>query len=355
MEKHNFNAGPSLLPQTALEETRKALKDLNGTGFSIATVSHRGQEFEKIISEAQELFKELLDIPEGYHVLFLGGGASLQFAMVPYNLMNQKASYLDTGSWATKAIKEGKFFGEVKEIKNDTYYAIPENWQSQVDPDSDYVHITSNNTIFGTEIREDPELNTPLVADMSSDIFSRPVDVSKYDIIYGGAQKNVGPAGVTFVIVKDDVPGRVNRDIPTLLDYKTHIKKGSMFNTPPVVPIYTMYQTLKWIKAQGGVKEMEKRAQEKAEMLYNEIERNKLFKPTVAEKDRSRMNICWIMEDKYADLEKDFLEHAINKGMNGIKGHRSVGGFRASNYNAVPKKSIEALIKVMQNYEKQNA
>jgi phosphoserine aminotransferase len=303
------------------------------------------------------LFKELLNIPDGYHVLFLGGGASTQFLMVPYNLFNKKAAYLNTGNWAKKAIKEAKFFGDVdivasSEDKNFSY--IPKDYK--VPGDADYFHITSNNTIFGTEIKEDPDVDVPLVADMSSDIFSRPVDVSKYAIIYGGAQKNLGPAGVTFVIVKEDVLGKVDRDIPTIMDYQTHIGKGSIFNTPPVLPIYSSLQTLKWIQGKGGVEGMNKINNEKAELLYDEIERNKLFKANVEnEEDRSIMNVTFVLNEEYSDLEKEFFDFATERGMIGIKGHRSVGGFRASIYNALPRESVEALIDVMKEFEKKKA
>ena len=355
MKKHNFYAGPSILPEKALERTADAIRELEGTGISLASISHRSKEFDAIMKEAQNLMKELLDIPEGYHVLFLGGGASLQFAMVPYNLMQKKAAYLNTGSWSKKAVKEAKLFGEVVEFKNDDFYSIPKGWEKEVPSDVDYVHITSNNTIFGTELMQDFDFDVPVVADMSSDILSRPVDVSKYGIIYGGAQKNLAPAGVTFVIVKEDILGKVSRDIPTLLDYRTHIEKDSLFHTPPAIPIYTLMETLRWVKELGGVKAMDQRAQEKSEILYNEIERNKLFKGTVAKEDRSRMNICFVMNEEYQDLEKEFFEYATSKGMVGIKGHRSVGGFRASNYNALPKESIEALVDVMQQFEKEKA
>ncbi len=355
MKKHNFYAGPSILPEQALEATAQALKDFDGSGVSLACTSHRSKEFDAVIKEAQSLMKELLGIPDEYHVLFLGGGASLQFAMTPYNLMKKKAAYLNTGSWATKAIKEAKLFGEVVEFKNDDFYSIPKNWDKKVPGDVDYVHITTNNTIYGTEIFKDFDFDVPVVADMSSDIMSRPVDVSKYGIIYGGAQKNLAPSGVTFVIIREDILGKTDRKIPTMLDYKTHIGKESLFNTPPVVPIYTLMQTLRWVKENGGVKAMQQRAEEKAGMLYNEIERNKLFKGSVAKEDRSVMNICFIMNDEYKELEKPFLEYATSLNMVGIKGHRSVGGFRASNYNALPKESIEALVKAMQDFEKENA
>jgi len=357
MKKHNFYAGPSIMPQYTIEKTAEAIKDLDGIGLSLMEISHRSKEFDGIIKQAQQLFKELLNIPDGYHVLFLGGGASTQFLMVPYNLFINKAAYLNTGNWAKKAIKEGKFFGEVdviasSEDKNFTY--IPRNYQ--VPGDADYFHITTNNTIYGTELKEDLDVNLPLVADMSSDILSRPVDVSKYAIIYGGAQKNLAPAGVTFVIVKEEVLGKVKHDIPTMMDYQTHIKKESLFNTPPVVPIYSALQTLKWIKEQGGVEGMHEINQEKADMLYEEIERNKLFQANVEnEADRSIMNVTFVMKDEYKDLEKEFLDFATEKGMIGIKGHRSVGGYRASLYNALPRESVKALIDVMKEYEKKKA
>jgi len=356
MKKHNFYAGPSILPEVAYEETIKAIKDFAGTGISLMSISHRSKEFEAVMDEAEALFKELLKIPDGYKVLFLGGGASSQFMMIPFNLMNKKSAYLNTGTWAKKAMKEAKGFGEVVEVASSAdslYNFIPKGYE--VPKDADYFHITTNNTIYGTEIKHDMDCDIPLVADMSSDIFSRPVDVSKYDLIYGGAQKNFAPSGVTFVIIKESILGKVERYIPTMLDYKTHIDGGSMFNTPPVVPIFTGLQTLKWLKALGGVEVMQKMNQEKADLLYNEIERNKLFKPTVLDKeDRSVMNICWIMNDEYKDLEQDFLKFTGELGMVGMKGHRSVGGFRASTYNALPKESVEALVAAMQEFEKKN-
>lgn len=356
MKKHNFFAGPSILPQYTVEETAKALHDFAGTGLSLMEVSHRGKEFEAVMQEAESLFKELLNIPEGYSVIFLGGGASLQFCMVPFNLMQKKAGYLLTGVWASKAYKEAKFFGEAVEVassKADNYTYIPKGWK--LPEGLDYFHITTNNTIYGTEIKEDFDVNVPLVADMSSDIFSRPVDISKYAIIYGGAQKNLAPAGVTFVIVKNDVLGKVDRPIPTMLDYRTHIENGSMFNTPPVVPIFAALMTLKWLKAQGGVVEMQKRAIEKAGLLYDEIDRNPLFKGTVTVKeDRSLMNVCFVMADQYKELEAGFMDFAKAKGMIGLKGHRSVGGFRASLYNALPLESVKYLVENMQEFEKLN-
>ncbi len=357
MKKHNFYAGPSILPQFTIEETAKAVVDFAGTGLSVMEVSHRSKEFVAVVEEATALFKELLNIPEGYHVLFLGGGASTQFMTIPFNLLGTKAAYLDTGAWANKAIKEAKNFGEVLVVgssKESTYNYIPKGYE--VPADVDYFHITTNNTIYGTEIREDYDCKVPLVADMSSDIFSRPIDVSKYALIYGGAQKNLAPAGVTFVIVREDVLGKVDRMIPTMLNYKTHIDKGSMFNTPPCLPIYAALQTLKWLKAQGGVEAMEKINIEKAGILYDEIDRNKMFKGTVSDKaDRSMMNICFVMNDGYEEYEKEFLDFATSKGMIGIKGHRSVGGFRASTYNALPKESVEALVAVMKEFESMKA
>jgi phosphoserine aminotransferase len=357
MKKHNFYAGPSIMPQFTIENTAEAIKDLDGIGLSLMEISHRSKEFDAIIKEAQALFKELLDIPDGYHVLFLGGGASTQFLMVPYNLFQKKAAYMNTGSWAKKAIKEAKLFGDVDVVassEEEGFNYIPRNYQ--LPGDADYFHITSNNTISGTELKEDLDVNMPLVADMSSDIFSRPIDVSKYAIIYGGAQKNLAPAGVTFIIVKEDVLGKVDRTIPTMMDYNTHIKKESLFNTPPVVPIYSALQTLKWLKQKGGVKEMNKINNEKAGMLYEEIERNKLFRPVVQkEEDRSIMNVTFVMNEEYKDLDKEFLEFAGSKGMVGIKGHRSVGGFRASLYNALPKESVEALIATMKEFENKKA
>ena len=319
-------------------------------------ISHRTKEFQAVMDEAQALFKELLNIPEGYSVLFLGGGASLEFCMVPYNLLNKKAAYLNTGVWAKKALKEAKLFGEVVEVASSAdanYTFIPKGYT--IPADADYFHITTNNTIYGTELHEDLDSPVPLVADMSSDIFSRPVDVSKYGLIYGGAQKNLSMAGVTFVIVKDELLGHVDRPIPTMLDYRTHVEKGSMFNTPPVVPIFCALQTLKWIKANGGIEAMQKRAEERAEVLYSEIDRNKMFRATVtAKEDRSYMNICFVMADEYKELEADFLKFATERGMSGIKGHRSVGGFRASCYNAMPLEGVKALVACMQEFEAQH-
>jgi phosphoserine aminotransferase len=337
MKKHNFYAGPSIMPQFTIEKTAEAVNNFNGSGLSILEISHRSKEFQAVMDEAQALFKELLTIPAGYEVLFLGGGASTQFYSVPYNLLQTKAAYLKTGTWANNAIKEAQIFGETivvasSEDKNFTY--IPKGYS--VPADVDYFHITTNNTIYGTEILNDPDVKVPLVADMSSDILSRPVDVSKYAIIYGGAQKNLGPAGLTFVIVNPEALGKVQHKIPAMVDYRTHIAKGSMYNTPPVLPVFSALMTMKWLKELGGVPEIMKRNIEKSSLLYNEIERNKLFRGTVAKEDRSRMNVCFVLNEEYKALEADFLALVAEKGMVGLKGHRSVGGFRASLYNALP-------------------
>ncbi len=354
MKKHNFYAGPAILPEYTVDKVIEACRDFEGMGLGIMEISHRSKEFTAVMEQAQQLFKELMDIPEGYHVLFVGGGASTQFTVVPMNLLQKKAAYLNTGSWASKAIKEARLYGEVEvvassEDRNFSY--IPKDYE--IPADADYFHITTNNTIYGTELHSDPDSPVPVVADMSSDILSRPVDVAKYALIYGGAQKNLAPAGVTFVIVREDVLGKVDRKIPTIFDYRTHIDKGSMFNTPPVLPVYAALQTLIWIRDNGGVEAMQKRNHEKAALLYEEIERNRLFRPTITdEQDRSVMNVCWVMNEEYAEHEKPFLEFATERGMIGIKGHRSVGGFRASLYNALPLESVKALIAVMQEYEK---
>jgi len=353
MKKYNFNAGPSILPREVIEATAAACLDFNGSGLSLMEISHRAKDFQPVVDEAVALFKELLNIPEGYSVLFLGGGASLEFCMVPYNFLEKKAAYLNTGVWATKAEKEAKLFGEVVEVassadKNFTY--IPRNFE--IPTDADYLHITTNNTIYGTELREDLDSPIPLIADMSSDIFSRPIDVSKYALIYGGAQKNLSMAGVTFVIVKEDALGKVSRPIPTMLNYQTHVKKGSMFNTPPVVPIYCALQNLRYIKAQGGVVAMEKLAKERAEIVYNEIDRNRLFVGTAEESSRSLMNLTFVLKPEYQDLQDEFMAFATSKGMVGVKGHRDVGGFRASCYNAMSIEGVKALVACMQEFEK---
>lgn len=352
MKKYNFNAGPSILPREVIENTAKQILDFNGSGLSLMEISHRAKDFQPVVDEAVALIKELLSVPEGYSVIFLGGGASLQFTQVPCNFLIKKAAYLNTGVWAKKSMKEAKLYGEVVEVAtsadaNFTY--IPKNFD--IPADTDYLHVTTNNTIYGTEIRKEIDSPIPLIGDMSSDIFSRPVDVSKYDCIYAGAQKNLAMAGVTVIIVKNDKLGRAPRQIPTMLDYRTHVDKGSMFNTPPVVPIYCALETLRWIKKSGGVEAMDKKAIERAKIIYDEIDRNRLFRGTVKEEDRSLMNICFVMNEDFAELEKPFMEFATQKGMVGIKGHRDVGGFRASCYNAMSIEGAEALVACMKEFE----
>lgn len=353
MKKYNFGAGPCILPREVIEKTANAILDFNGIGLSIVEISHRSKDFQPVMDEAMALVKEVLNVPEGYSVLFLGGGASLEFCMIPFNFLVKKAGYLNTGVWAKKAMKEAKLFGDVVEVASsadENYTYLPKNFD--VPTDLDYLHITTNNTIYGTEYHKDLDVPVRLIGDMSSDIFSRPVDVSKYDCIYGGAQKNLSMAGVTFIIIKDEVLGRVQREIPTMLDYRTHIKKGSMFNTPPVVPIYTALENLRWIKANGGVEAMEKLAKERADIVYGEIDRNKLFRGTVkCEEDRSYMNICFVLNDEYAELQDEFFKFATERGMVGIKGHRDVGGFRASCYNAMTVEGCKALVETMKEFE----
>lgn len=352
MKKHNFYAGPSILSEFTIKNTAEAVMNFDGTGLSILEISHRSKEFQAVIDEANALIKELLEIPKGYEVLFLGGGASMQFCMIPFNFLKKKAAYLDTGVWASKAIKEARLFGEVDVVassKEANYTYIPKGYS--VGNDADYFHITTNNTIYGTEMREDPTVNVPLIADMSSDIFSRPVDIAKYDAIYAGAQKNLAPSGVTLVIVKEDALGKVERTIPTMLDYRTHVSKGSMFNTPPCLPIYSALQTLKWYKSLGGVKAMEKVGIEKAAKLYDAIDSSKIFVGTAKPEDRSIMNVCFVLRPEYAELDKQFLEFTAERGIVGIKGHRSVGGFRASLYNAMPKESVQVLVDAIKEFE----
>lgn len=352
MKKHNFYAGPAILPETAVQNTAKAILDFNGTALSLMEISHRSQEFKAVIEEAMSLFKELLNAPDNYSVFFIGGGASTQFALIPYNLLEHKAAYLDTGVWANKAIAEAEVFGDVEVVassREDSYNHIPKDYT--IPTDADYFHITTNNTIYGTQLHSDIDSPVPLVADMSSDIFSRVIDVTKYDMIYGGAQKNLSQAGVTFVLVKNDILGKVTRRIPKIFDYRSHIKGGSMYNTPPVVPIFTALETMRWIKAEGGVAEMERRSEKKARLLYNEIDRNKIFRGTVVPEDRSYMNVCFVMADGYEDKEQEFLSYANSKGIVGIKGHRLAGGFRASLYNALPIESVQALVDAMQEFE----
>ncbi|MBR5824800.1 MAG: 3-phosphoserine/phosphohydroxythreonine transaminase [Paludibacteraceae bacterium] len=358
-QMHNFNAGPCVLPREAVEAAIAAIQNFDNTGIGILEISHRTPGWERVMAETRQLWRELLNIPENYEILFLGGGASTQFFHVPANLLNKKAAYLQTGVWAKKAAKEAKFYGEVEVVassEDKTYSYIPKDYV--IPTDADYFHITTNNTIYGTEIRYDMDCPIDLVADMSSDIMSRPVDVSKYAMIYGGAQKNVGPAGVTFVIIRRDLLENNFRPLQTMVSYKTHAadeeRNISMFNTPPVFPIFVMYETLKWVKNLGGLEAMNKINVEKADLLYNEIDRNSMFVGTAAKEDRSIMNVCFVMAPGHEDKEKAFMEFAKERGMVGIKGHRSVGGFRASIYNACPIESVKALVACMQEFEAAN-
>ena len=349
---HVFNAGPCLLPQVAIEKTREALLDFAGTGVSLISISHRTKEWDAVMDETRALWKELLRIPDTHEVVFLGGGASLQFLYVAMNYLEKKAAYLDTGVWAHKALVEAQGIGDAYAIacsKDKNYTYIPKGFE--IPKDIDYLHITTNNTIYGTEIHEDMDCPVPLIADMSSDIMSRPVDVSKYDLIYGGAQKNVGPAGVIFAIIRKDSLGRVTRHLPTMLNYQTHIDKLSMFNTPPVFAIFVMNETLKWLKGIGGVEEMYKINKAKADLLYGEIDRNSMFVGTAAKEDRSLMNVCFVMAPGKEELQDEFFAFAKERGMIGIKGHRSVGGFRASLYNACPIEDVQALVDCMKEFE----
>ena len=352
MKKYNFNAGPSILPDVVLEAAAKAIIDFDGTGLSLLSISHRTPEFEAVLAEAKSLFRELLNIPDNYQIYFVGGGASTQFFHIPANFLGKKAGYVHTGVWTKKAIKEAKYYGEVQivassEDKDFTY--IPKNFE--IPSDLDYLYICANNTIYGTEYKCDIDSSVPLIADMSSDILSRPIDVAKYALIYGGAQKNLAPAGVSFVIIRDDMLQRVKRELPTMMNVNTHVDNNSMFNTPPVFPIYVLRETLKWMKAEGGLEAIYARNQKKAALLYAEIDRNSLFRGTVAEEDRSLMNICFVMSEGNEELASEFMTFAKERGMVGIKGHRLVGGFRASCYNACPVESVEALVVCMQEFE----
>lgn len=347
--KHNFSAGPSILPQEAIDASIEGIKNFAGTGLSVLEVSHRGKEFVSVVEDTQATIKSLMNIPEGYEILFLGGGASLQFLMVAYNLLETKAAYLKTGVWAANAVKEAKHLGlvEVVASSEDTNYNyIPKDYI--IPTDADYFHCTSNNTIYGSQMQSFPNSPVTMVCDMSSDILSRQVDVSQFGLIYAGAQKNMGPAGVTVVIVRKDILGKVSRKIPSMLDYKLHIEKETMFNTPPVFPIFAMLQNLKWVQKVGGVNEMQKRAAARAELLYNEIDNNPLFSGTIAKEDRSQMNACFVLND--ASLEDKFNAAWKEAGISGIKGHRSAGGYRASMYNALPLESVEALVNVMRTF-----
>lgn len=352
MKKYNFNPGPAKLPRVVIENTAKAVLDLNNSGLSIMEVSHRSKDFEGILGETITLFKELYYIPANYHILFLGGGANLQFCIVPMNLLNKKAAYLETGHWAERAIKEARFYGEVEIVassKDKNFSYIPKNFN--VPDDADYFHFTTNNTIYGTEIFTDYDVKVPLIADMSSNIFSRKVDISKYSLIYAGAQKNLGPAGVTVVIIKDSILGKIERKLPAMLNYQTHVKDNSLYNTPPCTAIFTVKEMLLWAKNLGGLEKIEEINRAKAELLYDAIDNSKIFIGTVNKEDRSRMNVCFVMKPEYKDKEEEFAKFASTKGIIGIKGHRSVGGFRASLYNAVDKDDVQTLVNAMKEFE----
>lgn len=356
MKKHNFGAGPGILPAEAIKKSIEALQDFNGSGMSILEISHRSKDFEAVLQKAKSLVKELLGVPDNYSILFLQGGASTQFAMVPMNLLpvGGKAAYVDSGVWASKAIKEAKMFGEtlvVGSSKDKNYTFVPKGYS--IPSDAAYLHITSNNTIYGTQMKSFPESPIPVVCDMSSDIFSRPVDVSKFDLIYAGAQKNMGPAGVTLVIIKNDILGKAGRTIPTMLNYQTHIDGDSLYNTPPVFPIFVCMATLEWLKSIGGVPAIEKINIEKGKLLYSEIDNNPMFKGTCEVEDRSLMNACFLLEKP--ELEEEFMKAAKEAGLIGIKGHRSVGGFRASMYNALPLESVKVMVEVMKQFSLKTA
>jgi phosphoserine aminotransferase len=353
MKKHNYSAGPCILPQEVFEKSAQAILNFNASGLSILEISHRSKDFVAVMEEARSLALDLLGLTgKGYQALFLSGGASLEFLMVPYNLMKDggKAAYLDTGTWASGAIKEAQFFGEtvvVASSKDQNYNNIPKGYT--VPTDADYFHCTSNNTIFGTQIKDFPAVNMPVVCDMSSDIFSRVLDFTKFDIIYAGAQKNMGPAGTTLVIVKEEILGKSGRTIPSILDYQKHIKAESMYNTPPVFPVYASLLTLQWLKELGGIAAVEKLNNAKAELLYTEIDRNPLFKGAAAVADRSTMNATFLLNDAAHAETFDTMWKAAN--ISGLPGHRSVGGYRASMYNAMPIESVQVLVDVMKELE----
>ncbi|MBT0608940.1 3-phosphoserine/phosphohydroxythreonine transaminase [Aequorivita echinoideorum] len=353
MKKHNFSAGPCILPQSVLEKSAEAVLNFNGLNLSLIEISHRSKDFVAVMESARELALEHLNLQnKGYKALFLQGGASLEFLMVAYNLLEKKAAYLNTGTWSDKAIKEAKLLGEVAEVassKESNFNFIPKNYS--IPNDADYFHCTSNNTIFGTQMQSFPETQIPLVCDMSSDIFSRRLDFSKFDLIYAGAQKNMGPAGTTLVVIREEILGKVSRAIPSMLNYKVHIDKDSMFNTPAVFPVYVSMLTLQWLKDLGGIEAIEKVNNQKAELLYSEIDRNPLFEGFVANKeDRSKMNATFNLVDD--QLKTNFDTIVKEAGINGLNGHRSVGGYRASMYNALPMESVQVLVDVMQNLEK---
>ena len=353
---YNFSAGPAVLPEEVLKEAAEEMLDYKGTGMSVMEMSHRSKAFEGIIQEAEADLRDLMNIPDNYRVLFLQGGAHLQFSMIPQNLMKNKvADYIITGQWAKKAFKEAQKYGKavaVASSEDKTFSYIPECSDLPISEDADYVYICENNTIYGTEFHEDISSPVPLIADMSSDILSRPVDVSKYAMIYGGAQKNLAPAGVSFVIIREDMLDKIVRDLPTMVSFRTHVENNSMFNTPPVFPIYVLMETLRWLKKIGGVEEIYSRNIAKAKLLYDEVDRNSLFRGTVEMEDRSLMNICFVMAEGHEELAPEFMEFAKARGMVGIKGHRLVGGFRASCYNALPIESVQALVGCMQEFEK---
>ncbi|WP_034892405.1 3-phosphoserine/phosphohydroxythreonine transaminase [Gillisia sp. Hel_I_29] len=352
MKIHNFSAGPCILPQEVFQEASQAILNYNNSGLSILEISHRSKDFVAVMEEARSISLELLGLQnKGYKAIFLQGGASMQFLMVAYNLLEQKGAYLNTGTWSSKAIKEAKLFGEVNVVKSSedkNFSYIPKGYM--IPTDVDYFHCTSNNTIFGTQMKEFPNTPKPMVCDMSSDIFSRDMDFSKFDLIYAGAQKNMGPAGTTLVIVKESLLGKVTRKIPSMMDYKVHIEKESMFNTPPVYAVYVSLLTMKWLKAQGGIKAIEERNEKKAQLLYSEIDINPLFKGYTAVEDRSIMNATFNLNDE--SLKEKFDSMCKEAGINGINGHRSVGGYRASMYNALPLESVEVLVDVMSDLER---
>jgi len=354
--KHNFGAGPCILPQEVFKQASEAVINFNDTGLSILEISHRSKEFEAVVAEAESLIRELLSVPQNYSILFLQGGARQQFAMVPMNLLKEgnRTAYLDTGSWASQAIKEARNFGPVEVVasgKENNYTHIPKEYS--IPTDAAYFHYTSNNTIFGTELFEVPNSPIPVVCDMSSDILSRKIDVSEYGLIYAGAQKNIGPAGLTIVIVNNDLLGKTGKIIPSIFDYQSHASANSMFNTPPVFSIYVAMLNLRWLRLKGGIEEIERENIAKARLLYDEIDRNSLFKGPAAIEDRSRMNVAFVMEN--ARLESDFLALTQKRELVALKGHRSVGGFRASLYNALPISSVHLLVDVMQEFEEKNS
>jgi phosphoserine aminotransferase len=353
---HNFNAGPSILPQQVFRQASEAVLNYHNTGLSILEIGHRTSTFQAIMDEARALVKELMDLKDTHEVLFLHGGASTQFMQVPMNLLDDKqtAAYADTGVWGQKAIKEAKLFGNVAMVctgKETNYTVIPKDFA--VPNDAVYFHITTNNTIYGSQWQKIPSVSIPLVGDMSSDIFSRVIDFNSFDLIYAGAQKNMGPAGVNLLVVNKNILGKIKRPIPTIMDYRNHIKEGSMLNTPPVFAVYVCMLTLRWLKEMGGVAAVEKLNNEKAALLYEEIDSNPLFTGTVTKEDRSKMNVCFVMND--ATLEEKFLAYTKEKNIVGIKGHRLVGGFRASLYNALPLSSVEVLVDAMQTFAEANA